>query len=68
MAAFLVRAYELPATATDHFVDDESSTLEAEINALASAGISQGCSPTKFCPLSNVTRGQMAAFLHRAAD
>jgi hypothetical protein len=33
--------------------------------------VTKGCSPpanTKFCPNNHVTRGQMAAFLHRALD
>ncbi len=66
MAAFLVRALALPAATTDYFVDDETSTFEADINALAKAGITTGCDPTHFCPRSNVSREQMAAFLHRA--
>ena len=68
MAAFLVRALELPATATDHFTDDETSIYENNINALAEAGITTGCTPTTYCPTANVTRGQMAAFLRRALD
>ena len=68
MAAFLVRALHLPGTTTDYFTDDESSMFESDINALAKSGITTGCGPTTFCPASNVTRGQMAAFLHRALD
>ena len=65
MAAFLVRALSLPATGTDFFVDDEASPHEDAINRLAAAGVSNGCTPTSYCPLSVVTREQMAAFLHR---
>ena len=40
------------------------------IDRLATAGVTKGCNPaqgnTKFCPHDCVTRGQMAAFLHRA--
>jgi hypothetical protein len=66
MAAFLDRALALPPTTTDYFSDDETSKFEASINRLAASGITRGCTATKFCPLNTVTRGQMAAFLHRA--
>jgi Tol biopolymer transport system component len=68
MAAFLARALRLPPTATDYFTDDETSTFEASINKVAAAGITGGCGGGKYCPLRNVTRGQMAAFLHRAFE
>ena len=38
-------------------------------SAASTAGVTRGCNPPvndRFCPGSNVTRGQMAAFLHRA--
>ena len=66
MAAFLDRALHLPATSTDYFTDDNTSSFQGSINRLAAAGITGGCTPTTFCPTANVTRGQMAAFLHRA--
>ena len=66
MAAFLDRAFHLPSTATDSFTDDDGTTFEGNINRLAASGITKGCSPTTFCPKAEVTRGQMAAFLHRA--
>jgi hypothetical protein len=65
MATFLTRALTLPATSTDYFTDDEGSVHEANINRLRAAGITAGCGPTTFCPNGIVTRGQMAAFLHR---
>ncbi|MDJ0498105.1 MAG: right-handed parallel beta-helix repeat-containing protein [Acidimicrobiia bacterium] len=68
MAAFLVRALNLPAAPTDYFTDDADSVFQADINALAASGITRGCSPTEFCPEKSVTRGQMAAFLDRALD
>jgi hypothetical protein len=68
MAAFLDRALALPATGSDFFDDDEGTTFEASINRLAASGITTGCTPSTFCPDSGVTRGQMAAFLHRALD
>jgi len=68
MAAFLARAFSLPTTTTDYFTDDETSTFESSINRVAAADITGGCGGGKYCPLANVTRGQMAAFLHRALD
>ncbi len=70
MAAFLDRALDLP-NGPDAFNDDEGSVFEANINALAAAGITKGCNPPvndRFCPDASVTRGQMAAFLNRALD
>ncbi len=69
MAAFLVRALDLPPSAIDYFSDDAGSVFEANINSLAAAGITKGCNPPdndQFCPGDKVSRGQMAAFLVRA--
>lgn len=68
MAAFVVRAFTLPDTDTDFFVDDPLSLHQASINALAASGITAGCAADNYCPLDNVTRGQMATFLARALD
>jgi hypothetical protein len=67
MAALLRRALHLSA-GSDSFTDDDDSEFEADINALAAAGIARGCQPSRFCPDAPVTRGQMAAFLSRAMD
>ena len=69
MAAFLSRAFHLPASNAVDFIDDDNSIFEASIQAIAAASITHGCNPpdnTKFCPNDYVTRGQMAAFLARA--
>lgn len=70
MAAFLVRALNLTDNgAGNTFIDDDGSVFEADIAKLAAAGITRGCNPPtndQFCPTGFVTRGQMAAFLHRA--
>jgi hypothetical protein len=53
------------------FCDDDGSAFEAEIEQLASLGVTAGCNPPtsdEFCPKRYVTRGQMAAFLVRALD
>ncbi len=65
MASFLVRAIDLPATSTDFFGDDRGSPHEDDINRLAAAGVTGGCDTDRFCPRDDVSRGQMAAFLHR---
>jgi hypothetical protein len=69
MAAFLVRALDLPAGTPDVFVDDDGLVFEADIEALAEAGVTRGCNPPlndRYCPDTAVTRAQMAAFLVRA--
>jgi hypothetical protein len=66
LATLFARAYELPASKTDFFTDDDGSPHEPDINALAAAEIAKGCGSTTFCPAADVTRGQIAAFLHRA--
>ncbi len=68
MAIFLDRALDLPTTGTDFFTDDEGRTGEGAINRLAASGITTGCTATTYCPGANVTRGQMAAFLHRSFE
>ena len=66
MAMFLDRALALPNTTTNYFDDDNGKTGEVSINALALSAITGGCGPRRYCPLSSVTREQMAAFLYRA--
>jgi hypothetical protein len=66
MATFLARALHLSGPAPDAFTDDNGSIYEPNINLVAREGIATGCGGTLFCPNANVTRGQMAAFLHRA--
>ncbi len=53
------------------FTDDDTSVFEADIEWMASTGITFGCNPPandNYCPDKSVTRGQMAAFMHRLAD
>jgi len=68
LSRFLARAFDLPAASRDYFTDDNSNKHESAINRLRKAGITFGCGgvATTFCPDGSVTRGQMAAFLHRA--
>jgi type VII secretion-associated serine protease mycosin len=66
MASFLARALGLPAASTDYFSDDAGSIHEADINRVAAAGITIGCTAGSYCPDASVSREQMAAFLYRA--
>jgi len=50
------------------FTDDDTSPFEPDIEWMASSGVTLGCGPGVFCPDDFVTRGQMAAFMHRLAQ
>jgi hypothetical protein len=65
MASFLRRGLALTPVADGPF-DDVGGIHEGDINAIAAAGITQGCGVSAYCPNALVTRAQMAAFLHRA--
>ena len=72
MATFLDRAFDLanrfPVTDPDPFADDNGNTHEASIAVLYATGVTTGCDPadlTRYCPIDDVTRGQMATFLVR---
>ena len=68
MATFLVRAFSLEAADPAGFTDTEGSAHEADIDALAAAGVTAGCQtgPLRYCPDKPVTRAEMATFLARA--
>lgn len=69
MAAFLVRGFGLTATSGVAFSDvSPSSPFAADINRLATAGITTGCAAGRYCPAAPVARDQMAAFLQRAME
>ncbi len=65
-ASLLVRALDLPSSAIDRFADDDGGTHESAIDALAAAGITRGCSPTRYCPERSLSRAEMAALVARA--
>ncbi|MDH3307781.1 MAG: S-layer homology domain-containing protein, partial [Acidimicrobiia bacterium] len=51
------------------FVDDDGNYHQANIEAIAAAGLTQGCDPPandRYCPTQLVSRGAMATFLVRA--
>jgi len=69
MAAMMSRAFALPASPGDHFIDDYGSIFESAIDRVALAGITVGCNTPandRLCPSALITRGQMATFLTRA--
>jgi len=68
MATFLARALKLSPVTVGPFGDIGGSTHSDNINAIAAAGITTGCTPSAFCPAQPVTRDQMATFLVRALD
>ena len=57
-----------PANDTVFFADAVGSTFQPDIQALAGEGIVAGRTETTFAPAAQVTRGQMATFVMRAAD
>jgi hypothetical protein len=57
------------ASPSGSFFDDDGNVHEGNIEAIAAENITRGCNPpqsTNYCASSQVTRGQMAAFLVRA--
>ena len=69
MAAFLVRGFDLADAPSAGFADTTGSFFESDIDALAAAGVTEGCDagpPPRYCPNASVTRAQMAVFIHRA--
>jgi IPT/TIG domain/S-layer homology domain len=68
MAVFLLKAEHgasyVPPPCVGDFTDVPCSSPYAPwIEQLAAEGITGGCGGQNYCPLNNVTRGQMAAFL-----
>lgn len=66
-ASMLVRALDVPPTTERRFTD-VTGTHAADIEALAAAGITAGCTATTFCPALQLNRAQMATFLARALE
>lgn len=66
MAAFLTRAFDLPAASRDYFDDDDGRFYEASANAVRQAGITSGCGERRYCGERALTRAEMATLLARA--
>lgn len=73
MASFLAAAWgaidgsDLPA-GPEHFLDDDKSPHQANIDAVAGAGLAAGVADGRYGPGQPVTRSQMALFLARLLD
>ncbi len=70
MAVFLTRAYKWKGGGHIKFADVSADAwYAAQVKSLAHYGVTTGCGRvgTHFCPAEQVTRGQMATFLHRAS-
>ena len=52
----------------DAFTDVGGSVHAGAIEAIYDAGLTKGCSATRYCTSDSVTRGEMATFLARAGD
>jgi hypothetical protein len=67
MATFLSRAASLPAGRPGAFRDD-SGVHQKGVDALAAAGITDGCGGGRYCPTEHITREQVASLLQRALE
>ena len=67
MALFLHRATGLIDAGTPHSFSDitAEASYEDAVSWLVEAGITAGTAPGIYSPEGDVTRGQMATFLHR---
>ncbi len=62
-------AVPIAVYASHQFTDvPNTNPFHADIDWLADAGVTKGCSTTAYCPSDNVTREQMAAFMRRLAE
>ncbi len=70
LAAFFVSAFALPPAASGPFADVSGDPYEAEINALAAAGLTLGCNEAGdlYCPNAGLKRGQYASFMIRSLE
>jgi hypothetical protein len=71
LTLLLVPAVAVGDSGTFEDVPDDH-LFASDIEWLAAEGVTKGCNPsqgnTNFCPEDQVTRGQMAAFMHRLAN
>jgi hypothetical protein len=72
VALAVVALLAVPASyvvASDTFSDVPSNAFyHNSVNAIANAAITAGCTSTRYCPNSAVTRGQMAVFLDKLGN
>ncbi|HVM19485.1 MAG TPA: CAP domain-containing protein [Egibacteraceae bacterium] len=65
LAMALTDALRLPAASGNRFTDVRGTQATAA-NAVAAAGIVDGCDASRFCPSANVRRGVLARFVDQA--
>lgn len=71
MATLIVRAHDMELVGENVFGDTSDTVHETAINALAAAGVVNGCNPPdndRFCPGQGLTRAQAATILAGAGD
>ena len=66
LARLMADVLELPPATADYYSDDSSSPYQDDVNRLAEAGVTIGCSDTAFCPDAFATRAELATFVARA--
>jgi uncharacterized membrane protein YgcG len=67
MAAFLNRAFLYPVPEEGNFfADDDENEFEGDIDAIAAAGITNGCGSGNYCANDPMLRKHMAVFLGRS--
>ena len=66
VAALFARVLALPPASKDYFSDDNGHLFEGAINKIASAGITTGCFPGRFCADRMLTRAEFATMTVRA--
>ena len=66
LATMVADAAGVPASETDHFVDDDGDFHEQNLNALAAAGYVSGCADGEACPNERITRAEVAAIVAEA--
>ena len=69
IAQVMAKALKVPDTDEDFFSDDDGQDAEDAINALAAAGVVNGCGDgSTYCPDEGVSRARMASYLARGFD
>jgi S-layer family protein len=66
LAQLMADALGLPPATGDYYTDDAASPYQDDINRLAEAGVTIGCTETEFCPDAFATRAELASFVVRA--
>ena len=63
--ALLVALVPLSILAATPFIDLTGGDHDADINSAYNLGLTNGCTPTEYCPTNNVTCQEMASFITR---